>query len=491
MYIYNLQITRQNHRERSTVPFTAHLESNGRNLNQGTNHKVSGQWYRNSFKERNITSTDGALGQGDALLADTVSHLKQTISIDRFKRNDNPVYIIGLFGTKDIEKCFSITAKALGSYSFDRFSHKKIGDEKFYDIVPTYELMITKEKGTYYLNGGKKSLKEIHTTVGRILHLLDGAYSRGDTITRTDIRELVDKVLSTPSDISYALTNMVPFKFYHAGRTEQVRLKLMAIGEDSYAIEISSNLWGRISESNLVTYLNSYVHGSARGSWKNLSPRRLYQKLINKEPSESELRLMIAFLQQNRSADLVQKRAMSLIDDILEKYPTRVSRRIDEDRGMIYIVVRGQVNDWLLQGDTRNMDKINVGPQSVSTRQLRNDRERRNAGSELEEPTSNLNPVGCILRWTGSICINTGGRSPSMGDQFATRILSLLNDKLTVGRVSTISLEKPEYRIGDIHCPKVLHENMTIDVVHSYDKATVISNTIKVNEDEVFGMSSK
>jgi len=477
MYIYNLQITRQNHRERSTVPFTAHLESNGKNLNHGANHKVSGQWYRKSFKERNITSTDGALGQGDALLADTVSHLKQTITSDRFKRHDNPIYIIGLFGTKDIEKCFSITPKALGSYSFERFSHKKIGDEKFYDIVPTYELMIAKEKGTYYLNGGKKSLKEIHTTVGRILHLLDGAYSRGDTITRTDIRELVDKVLSTPSDISYALTNMVPFKFYHAGRTEQVRLKLMAIGEDSYAIEISSNLWGRISESNLVTYLNSYVHGSARGSWKNLSPRRLYQRLINKEPSESELRLMIAFLQQNRSADLVQKRAMSLIDDILEKYPTRVSRRIDEDRNIISIVVRGQVNDWLLQGDTRNMDRINVGAQSVSTRQLRND------GEILPHK------VDCILRWTGSICINTGGRSPSMGDQFATRILSLLNDKLTVGRVSTISLEKPEYRIRDIHCPKVLNENMRIDVV--YDNATVISNTIKVNEDEVFGMPSK
>jgi len=476
MYIHNLQIGRQNNRERTTVPFTTVLESNGRDLTLGANKKING-YYIKPFQEFLTTSTDTALGQGDALLSSTVDNLKIFITSERFDRTDNPVLVFGLFGTEDIDKYFTFTGKTPGHYSWDRYTHGKkhrdypVDEEEkqYQDIIPTYELMITKQKGAYYLNGGRKSLKEIYHTIGRILHLLDGAYSRGDVVTRTTIRELADRIISTPADISYALTNMVPFQFYHDGRLERVRLKLMAIGEESYAIEISSNLWGRISESNLVTYLNSYVHGSARGSWKNLSPRRLYTKLINREPSDSELKLMIAFLQQNRSADLVEKRAMSLLDDILEKYPNRVSRRINEVSKEIYIVVRGQVNDWLLRGNTADMNRISVGPQSVTTRQLRN------------------NDVDNLLQWSGSICINTGGKSPSMGDQFATRIFSLLNDKLTIGRVSTISLIKPNYRIDNIHCPKVLTENMEMPIFPTEG----ISNTIKVNKDEVPGMSSE
>ena len=41
-------------------------------------------------------------------------------------------------------------------------------------------------------------------------------------------------------------------------------------------------------------------------------------------------------------------------------------------------------------------------------------------------------------RWTGPICIDNMARGSSLGDQFATRALAVMNDNMTVARVSTI-----------------------------------------------------
>ena len=40
--------------------------------------------------------------------------------------------------------------------------------------------------------------------------------------------------------------------------------------------------------------------------------------------------------------------------------------------------------------------------------------------------------------WSGPICIDNMARGSSLGDQFATRAFALLNDNMTVARVSTI-----------------------------------------------------
>ena len=40
--------------------------------------------------------------------------------------------------------------------------------------------------------------------------------------------------------------------------------------------------------------------------------------------------------------------------------------------------------------------------------------------------------------WTGPICIDNMARGSSLGDQFATRALAVLNDNMTVASVNTI-----------------------------------------------------
>ena len=41
-------------------------------------------------------------------------------------------------------------------------------------------------------------------------------------------------------------------------------------------------------------------------------------------------------------------------------------------------------------------------------------------------------------RWSGPICIDNMAKGSSLGDQFATRALAVMNDNMTVARVNTI-----------------------------------------------------
>jgi hypothetical protein len=88
-------------------------------------------------------------------------------------------------------------------------------------------------------------------------------------------------------------------------------------------------------------------------------------------------------------------------------------------------LISGQSSDWLLTGAKSNLTREKIGVQAVSTQMLR----IQNDGDSLS------------MCWGGSICINTGGKNPSLGDQFASRILSLLNDSMTMSRVSTLGSE--------------------------------------------------
>jgi hypothetical protein len=128
----------------------------------------------------------------------------------------------------------------------------------------------------------------------------------------------------------------------------------------------------------------------------------------------------MAFLEQNRSEKLVQERAMTLLDDLLVQYPDRVKRK--DSKNSIRIIVSGQSSDWLLVGSKDNLENTKIGIQAVSTQML----------------SETIIDAKDAMKWSSTICINTGGKNPSLGDQFASRILSLLNDNMTMKRVSTL-----------------------------------------------------
>lgn len=287
------------------------------------------------------------------------------------------------------------------------------------------EVVISKKGSSYSINGMATPRKHIAPILARILLDVDAKTKRKEVpLSRRELRDIVTSSILVPEDIRYVLSTRLPFQYMKEGRTINVRLQVMQISDDDYAIEISSNVWGKISQKDLMTMIGFYRHGKRVGNWKFLSPRTLFTRLMNKEPTEAETKLMMAFLEQNRSEKLVQERAMTLLDDLLVQYPDRVKR--NDSKETIRIIVSGQSSDWLLCGSKSNLKREKIGVQAVSTQMLR---------------IRNDNVTGLIMHWGHSICINSGGKNPSLGDQFASRILSLLNDSMTMSRVSTLGSE--------------------------------------------------
>lgn len=287
----------------------------------------------------------------------------------------------------------------------------------------------------YALNGRKISLKEIGSKLARMIISTGNIESRYPLEERRlEMKKQIKNIMKTPEDILYCLENRVPYHFFtrnetHSRELVEVRLNLKQISYDSYALEIGDGVWGEISQGNLLTYLGHYLHRYKRGTWKFLSPKKLYSKIMGREQSVSEQKVMVAFLLQNRTQDLVEKRAKQLIDDMAVKYKDRMLVIEGDDhikdkyarKKPIKILVKGEMTDWLL------VEKLSAfsssDPQRVETHCLVTEDKGYTA----------------IASWTGAICINTGGKNPSLGDQFATRVLSLMNDRTASIRVNTIS----------------------------------------------------
>ena len=195
------------------------------------------------------------------------------------------------------------------------------------------------------------------------------------------------------------------------------------ISDKMCAIEISDGIWADIKTTDMNSFLNFYRYGKKNSSWKNLSPARLWTKLMGKEPTEGQLKLMKAFLLQNRTQDLVEKRAQELMADLEKQYPDRIKIRKIDERTWMY--VRGKIADWAL-----NDSGMKQGLQMVSTYVFANE---TNGNTPLQHGS---------LR--GAICIDNMTANSTLGDQFATRAIAMMNDVITITRVNTIRRYIPE-----------------------------------------------
>ena len=209
---------------------------------------------------------------------------------------------------------------------------------------------------------------------------------------------------------------------------------VMAI-EDEFAIEISDGLWGTIGTKDLNTMCNSYMFNSKRGNWHELKPETLYERLIGKEPSESELKVMKEFLKQNRHGDIVEVRAMQLLKEVEIKYPN-IKVKYDEENNPTVMYVRGKGYDWQIKptrykgGGTQDVQSFvwQKFPQLAYN----------SAGKALMDEEGNHIKVISGGTWSGPICIDNLQSGSSLGDQFVARALAFLNDTITVARVHTI-----------------------------------------------------
>ena len=163
-------------------------------------------------------------------------------------------------------------------------------------------------------------------------------------------------------------------------------------------------------------------------------------------PTSSQEKLMMEFLSQNRTQELVENRAKKLMESLSVKYPDRIKSFIFENNTIM--IIRGKLCDWVIIDSTY---KTNI--QKVKTYAFVS---HESTAKELEEegmrkpytPNKNVFYNGTLR---GPICIDNIHDNSSVGDQYAARALALLNDEVTLKLVYTIAkyLPKP-VRNGEI-----------------------------------------
>ena len=226
-----------------------------------------------------------------------------------------------------------------------------------------------------------------------------------------------------------------------------MRLNVVQIDDKMLAMEISDGVWGEITPQQLDTYCNFYIHGKSRGKWKRLAPATLYKRLMGRSPTDSELKIMIAFLQQNRMQDIVDERAIELVNDMLTQYKGRLTAVYDNDGTLLELYIRGKDYDWKL---TNN--KYKSGIQMVSTFIWQPVKEKK---KHEDEETGEITYTDVLSEpsWRGPICIDNMSEGSPLGDQFAGRALALLNDSMTIKIVNTIksyiATEPNKYRVDN------------------------------------------
>jgi len=242
----------------------------------------------------------------------------------------------------------------------------------------------------------------------------------------TKLLVYLGKLNKMPENVTYALENRAPFVFWHDYEKHEVRLNVQLIDDNAVAIEVSDGIWGNMSFKDLDAFCNAYRFDSKRSNWSYISPKELYIKTVGKEPLASEVKVMKSFLLQNRTADLVEKRARELVDEMVKKYPDRLFAEKDETGFVTALSVRGKIADWKLTAKTRSSG----GRQDVATYVYGID--------------ADSNPV-----YRGPICIDNLNTNSSIGDQFVARALALLNDHVVVNMVSTIKSYMPNIEVRD------------------------------------------
>ena len=322
-----------------------------------------------------------------------------------------------------------LTRKGVKKYS----KYITIGDKE-----TGLKVLINKIGTRYHLMGEMQAKDTILTALARVVY---------KSCFTKDIDAMYAYMLHhlrLPANVSYALENRAPYHWYKKGIKIEVRFNVRMIGQDTCALEISDGIWAQISVQQMNIYMNYYWNGHHKGSWKYLSPRALWRKLMGAEPTEAQLKMMIAFLEQNRTDDIVQNRALELVASLEKQYEGRLAVIWSDDKKKIdAMAVRGKIADWII---TDNEYKSDIQAVSVFIYQ------KDNAGSAR---------IPCQTGVLGGpICIDNMTRNSSIGDQFAARALALLNDVNTVKIVNTISryLDKDSHFEGQTNCRISLEE---------------------------------
>ena len=182
-------------------------------------------------------------------------------------------------------------------------------------------VMFQRNENRVSINGQVMSLKSICSALARLTY---------KSIFEKDASKLMVylySLLNIPENVRYCLENRVPYHFYNlleSSNPIKVRLNVQQISDKEVGIEVSDGVWGTMTLKELDVFCGVYRDGSKRGKWVATSPLELFTKTVGRRPSLSELQVMTAFLQQNRTSKIVEERAIQLVREMEEQYPDRL-----------------------------------------------------------------------------------------------------------------------------------------------------------------------
>tara|TARA_R100000808_G_scaffold25064_1_gene61144 strand:- start:962 stop:2326 length:1365 start_codon:yes stop_codon:yes gene_type:complete len=308
-------------------------------------------------------------------------------------------------------------------------------------VLPSCGMAVMIEKGnTYYqLMNQRVKKKNLLYALSRFI------YRSCFESNPQALLQYIIRMITMPENVTYVLENRTPFWYFNIAEREKIncRLNTKLISNTEAALEISDGIWAPITINELDIMVNYFYHEHARAkTWANMSPRKLWTKLMGEEPSSSQLKLMNEFLVQNRTQDIVENRAKELMSGLEIKYPNRIkiinisSEKVAQPYQVM--LVRGKLADWVIINST-----YKTITQKVKTYVFINDDITDLADKQLASRVKKkINKLGGSFR--GPICIDNIHSNSSLGDQYAARALALLNDNVTIKLVSTIAQYIPK-----------------------------------------------
>ena len=308
-------------------------------------------------------------------------------------------------------------------------------------------VLIRRKNSAYYIDNQKVTRKRLVTILAQILYR--SVFTRDTEI----MDNYIEKCINLPYYVSYALENRTPYYFYDKGLKTEVRINTKLISETEAALEISEGIWASISVHNLNIFISTYLTNSSRSkTWYQISPTRLWSKLLGTEPRPSEYHLMIEWLKQNRTDEMVQKRAYELLNELCEEYEEFTLVNFDNKKS---IHIRGQIGDWVISPRAEN--RSSNRHQGVNTYLFeryinQNSDESVPNDEDYERMDSNRK------LWRGPICIDNLHKNSSIGDQMAARAMLLKNDSIAHKLIYTLKNvvkdnSEDKYRIKRLNRP--------------------------------------
>jgi len=300
-----------------------------------------------------------------------------------------------------------------GSWGAGHLSTLKGDKDILYVTISGMPCVIQKDGTRYRLNGIMMAKQHLLYCISKAI------YASCRDLSIDELTKYLYRIIEQTENITYALENRTPYKFvsmtlnpngYERSTWVDCRLNV-EMTEDGYAIEISDGVWGSIDAKSLNTFIETYRFGRNRGNWR-LRPEELWSRLIGEKPTSSQLKLMMGFLAQNRTSEMVADKSKAILKRYAEKYDWC---KLTKSDGIPILYVRGKLCDWKITARTHL--HTTGGAQSCTIQYFQ--------------------PSGS---WSGPFCVNNTHHGSCLGDQMVCRAMALRNDDKAKGIVHTLNI---------------------------------------------------